>query len=201
MLTGNSTFMEEDDFLNGLPANLNRVLTGFIESSKDVFEKDLVSVVLYGSTAEGKTRAVSDVNIVIVLKAFDQDKANAFCEPLRKAQVAVELKAMFLLESEVDSALNAFAVKFADILRRRRILYGEDPFAGATILRAAYIIRLKQTLLNLTLRLRESYISRGTREEQIVRTIEESAGPLRSCAAALLELQHIKVGTPKEALR
>jgi hypothetical protein len=60
---------------------------------------------------------------------------------------------------------------------------------------------LKQTLLNLILRLRESYISRGLREEQIVATIADAAGPLRSCAATLLELEDATAPSAKEALQ
>jgi hypothetical protein len=107
---------------------------------------------------------------------------------------------MFLLESEIRPAMESFAVKFADILRRRRVLYGDDPFVGISVSRSDSIVRLKQTLLNLTLRLREAYIAHGMREEQLVAMIADMAGPLRSCAATLLELEGKSVESPKEAL-
>jgi hypothetical protein len=72
---------------------------------------------------------------------------------------------MFLLATEVPAAMEAFAAKFADVLRRRRVLFGDDPFAGRTIPRAAEIARLRQVLLNLILRLRAAYVSDGDREE------------------------------------
>jgi hypothetical protein len=81
------------------------------------------------------------------------------------------------------------------------VLYGDDPFVGISILRVDSIFRLKQTLLNLTLRLREAYIARGLREEQLVAMIADMAGPLRACAATLLELEGTPVGSPKEALQ
>ena len=59
---------------------------------------------------------------------------------------------------------------------------------------------MKQTLLNLILRLRESYISRGLREEQLVAIIADAAGPLRSCAATLLELEGGTAPSAKNAL-
>jgi hypothetical protein len=107
---------------------------------------------------------------------------------------------MFLLEGELDAALHSFAVKFSDILRRRLVIYGDDPFAGVSISRADAVIRLKQTLLNQVLRLREAYVSRGSREEQLVATIADAAGPLRASAAALLELEGTPVTSGKEAL-
>jgi hypothetical protein len=55
-------------------------------------------------------------------------------------------------------------------------------------------------LLNLTLRLREAYIARSLREEQLAAVIADAAGPLRSCASTLLELEGRPATTPKEAL-
>lgn len=183
-----------------LPAKVDSVLTEFVNSTKEAFEGDLRSIVLYGSGAEGKLRPTSDVNVIVILARFDQNKANQLREPLRLAQAAINLKAMFLLEEEVQPASQAFAVKFADIKRRRRVLYGDDPFAVMSVSRVDSIFRLKQTLLNLILRLRESYISRGLREEQLVATIADAAGPLRSCAATLLELEGLTAPSSKEAL-
>lgn len=188
------------EFIATLPPNVASVLSAFINKAQEAFGDQLKSVVLYGSGAEGKLRPTSDVNLLLVLSSFDQPKVDQLREPLRLAEAAIGLRTMFLLESEVQGAIEAFAVKFADIIRRHRILFGEDPFAGISVSRADSIVRLKQTLLNLTLRLREAYVVRGLREEQLVATIADTAGPLRSCAATLLELEGTKSGSPKEAL-
>src|SRR5438067_4499680 len=183
-----------------LPTNVRRVLTEFVAAARNAFSDDLRAVVLYGSAAEGKLRASSDVNLLLVLSQFDREQADQLREPWRASHAAIRLTAMLLLEMEVPAAMEAFAVKFADITRRRIILYGADPFAGVAISRSAFITRLKQTLLNLTLRWREAYISRSLREEQIIATIADAAGPLRACASALLELEGQRTESPKEAL-
>ncbi len=179
----------DTEFITTLMPNVDRALTEFVGEARRAFDTDLRAVVLYGSGAEGKLRVTSDVNVLLVLSAFEQNKADQLREPLRLAQAAIRLRTMFLLEPELQPAIAAFAVKFADIIRRRRVLYGDDPFAGLSISRGDAIVRLKQTLLNLTLRLREAYIARSLREEQLVAMIADMAGPLRSCAAALLELE------------
>jgi predicted nucleotidyltransferase len=184
-----------------LPPKVDSALTDFVNATQKAFETDLRSIVLYGSGAEGKLRPTSDVNLVVIVSRFNQTKADQLREPLRLAQAAIKLKAMFLLEEELHPASQAFAVKFADIQRRRRVLYGDDPFASISVAREDAIFRLKQTLLNLTLRLRESYISRGLREEQLAATVADAAGPLRSCAATLLELEGASAPSPKEALQ
>ena len=190
-----------DEAANDLPPNVDRVLTEFVAETRNSFGEDLRAVVLFGSGAEGKLRPTSDVNLLVVLSAFDQEKADKLREPFRMAQAAIQLRSMFLLESELQPAMKAFAVKFGDILRRRRVLYGEDPFKGLSVSRDDSIVRLKQTLLNLMLRLREMYIERGLREEQLAVVIADMAGPLRSCAATLLELEGKPAKSAKEALQ
>lgn len=185
---------------NDLPAEVQLSINAFVESAKAAFESDLVSVVIYGSAAEGRLRATSDVNILLVLKQFDQTHADRLREPLRIAHAAVQLNAMFLLESEVPAAMEAFAVKFADIVARHRILFGRDPFANLNLPRDALIRRLRQILLNLQLRLRERYVLVSLREEQLALVIADAAGPLRSSAASLLQLEGQPALAPKEAL-
>lgn len=183
-----------------LPTNVSTTLSTFIAAAKKAFGDHLLSVVLYGSGAEGKLRPTSDVNLILVLSAFDRGLADQLREPLRLAQAAIKLRVMFLLEGELKPASQAFAVKFADITRRRLILYGEDPFISISVSRDDAISILKQRLLNLTLRLREAYIARSLREEQLAAVIADAAGPLRSCASTLLELEGRPSTSPKAAL-
>jgi predicted nucleotidyltransferase len=183
-----------------LPEAVDRVLADLVKVMRSSLGPDLQSIVLYGSAAEGRLRPTSDVNVIIVLAAFDPAKIDALREPLRTAQAAVQLSTMVLLESEIAAAVDAFAVKFADVLHRRRVLFGTDPFAGVTLSRSAEISRLKQVLLNLTLRLRQRYLVRSLRDEQAAGVVADTAGPVRACAATLLELQGKPAAAPKEAL-
>ena len=183
-----------------LPQNVASVLTEFVNAAKEAFGTDLRSVVLYGSGAEGKLRPTSDINLILVLSAFNQQQADQIREPLRISKAAINLRAMFLLDSELRPATEAFAVKFGDIARRRLVLFGEDPFASVSVSRDDAVFRLKQTLLNLTLRMREAYVARSLREEQLSALIADVAGPLRSCASTLLELEGKPAASAKEAL-
>ena len=116
--------------------------------------------------------------MLLVLKTFKQSSADRLREPMRLAHAAVQLNAMFLLEAEVHAAMDAFAVKFADISARHRVLFGTDPFAGLRPPRDSLVRRLKQVLLNLQLRLRERYVLVSLREEQLAIVI------------ALIEITH-----------
>jgi len=106
---------------------------------------------------------------------------------------------MFLLKEEIPAAARSFASKFADILRRRVILHGDDPFSSISIPREIQLLELKQQLLNQILRLRASYVSRSLREEQLNLVVASAIGPLRSSAAALLELQGTAAASSQQA--
>ena len=185
---------------NALPPQVEQSINTFVDAAKTAFGSDLVSIIMYGSAAEGRLRATSDVNTLLVLKRFDQAHADAMREPLRLAHATIQMNTMFLLETELPTAMEAFAVKFADIAARHRVLFGTDPFAAVEPSRDALVRRLKQVLMNLQLRLRERYVLLSLREEQLALVIAEAAGPLRSSAASLLHLEGQAVLAPKEAL-
>lgn len=184
----------------GLPQNIKDSLETITNAAKNSFGSDLVSVVLYGSAAEGRVRASSDVNLLIILKRFEKAGVDQIREPFRTAHVAVQMDIMFILESEIDQASEAFAVKFADIFSRNCILYGSNPFTSRSIPREAAIRRLRQIILNLRMRLRERYALVSLREEQLAPIIADFSGPLRACAASILKLEGGTPASPKEAL-
>jgi predicted nucleotidyltransferase len=190
----------EPERLEDLPALVAAVVGDFVDAARAAFGDALRSVVLFGSAAEGRLRSTSDVNLILVLAAFAADAADRLREPLRVGRAAARLNVMFLLEDEVEAAGRAFAAKFADVKKRRRVLFGRDPFASLTIPRTAEIARLKQVLLNLVLRLRGFYVERGLREEQLARVAADAAGPLRVAAATILELEGRPAASPKAAL-
>jgi predicted nucleotidyltransferase len=184
----------------GLPVPVEIVLNDLIAAAGSSFGADLRSVVLFGSGAEGRLRATSDVNLLFILRRFDKDHVDPFRDPLRTAYAAARTEVMFVLDSELEAALQAFAMKFGDIVRRHRLLYGEDLMAGLAPSREARIERLKQVLLNLAMRLRRQYAVTSLREEQLAVVIADAAGPLRTAAAGLLELEGRPAASPKEAL-
>jgi hypothetical protein len=186
--------------LSDLPREVAICLNDFVTAASAALGKDLVAIVLYGSAAEGRMRATSDVNVVIVLQRFDASALAALQGPLRIAHAAIELKAMFLCADEIQAASEAFAVKFDDILHRHRVLYGANPLTGLTISRAAQVRRLRQVLLNLVLRLRHDFVLISGRAEQAERAVADAIGPLRAAAATLGSLAGHSHANPKAAL-
>ncbi len=183
-----------------LPEDIQRHLELFVAAAQSAFGADLAAAVLFGSAADGQLRATSDVNLLLLLKRFTPAAADALRGPLRLAHAAIDLQVMFLQENELAPAADAFAVKFADIVARHQVLLGSDPFASLRTSRDAVLRRLRQVLLNQQLRMRERYMLLSLNEEQLAGAIADAAGPLRSAAASLAQLEGRSAQPGKQAL-
>lgn len=186
--------------MDGLPQDVSQGIEAFVDEAKRALGEDLVSAVLFGSAAEGRMRATSDVNLILVLARFAPERIDRLREAFRLAHATIRLEAMLILEEEIGPASEAFAVKFGDIRERHRVLHGRDLFAGIRPSREATVHRLKQILLNFILRTRERYLLVSLREEQLAPLVADAAGPLRSAAEILLELEGRPAASPREAL-
>jgi len=187
------------DDLN-LPQDVAQGLAEFVEAAQSALGPDLVSAVLFGSAAEGRMRATSDVNVILVLAHFDPARIDALRAPLQLAHAVIGLSAMLILEAELPAAADAFAVKFSDVKARHKILAGKDLFPGLAPSRRAQLDRLQQILLNFILRTRERYALVRLHEEQYAKLVADAAGPLRSAAALIMALQGRPAAAPKAAL-
>jgi predicted nucleotidyltransferase len=182
-----------------LPPEIKQGLDEFLDASQQAFGNELISVVLFGSAAEGRLRTVSDVNLLLILKRFDRSRADLIRDPFRTAHAVMRLDVMFLLETEIAPVMDAFAVKFSDILIRRRVLFGPDPFVDLVIPQEAIRRRTIQVLLNLILRMRERYALVSLREEQLAHVLADMTSPLRACSASILNLEGKHALSPREA--
>lgn len=185
---------------HALPLDVSQSLTEFVEAARQALGDDFVSAILFGSAAEGRLRATSDVNLMLVLASFDPARVDALREPLRTAHAVIRLEAMLIREVELADAAEAFAVKFADIAVRHRVLAGKDVLAGLRPSREATRQRLRQILLNFVLRTRERYAITSLREEQLAVAVADCAAPLRAAAEIILQLEGRPAESPKAAL-
>jgi hypothetical protein len=181
-------------------ATVEPVLAELTEAARGAFGTGLVAVVLFGSAAEDRLRASSDVNLMILLERVEQAALDAFREPLRAAHAAIRAEVMILSRAELQAAARLFPVKYSDMRARHRVLAGTDPFERLEIPADDLRRQTREILMNTALRLRERYVRLSIRAEQLVPVVADAAGPLRSAAAALARLEGLKVSSPREAL-
>jgi predicted nucleotidyltransferase len=183
---------------NDLPGDVADALGEFKSRTLEAFGDALRSLLLFGSAAEGRLRATSDVNVLLVFSRIPLERVEAWRADVEILVAAVDLKPLVLLDDELAAAADAFAVKYFDILHRRRVLHGADPFAALTIDAGALRRRVAQVLLNLSMRLRHSLLLHN--DYARTRSLVDAIGPLRASAVALQELTGQAPMAPREAL-
>lgn len=185
----------------GLPPAVTQALTEFMAAAVTAFGvEDLIAAVLFGSAAEGRLRPTSDVNLLLVLRRFRGEAAQAIESQLNFARAAVRLRVIFILESELGAAADLFAQRVNDIVNRHEVIWGADPFALLQITPESLRARTAQVLLNLEIRLRERVAANWSREDQLATILADTIGSVRSCAANVLELEGGPADSPKHAL-
>lgn len=183
-----------------VPDTVKQTLGTFVPALRKALGPSLQSVVLFGSAAEGRMRPHSDVNLMIVLEQADPEALQRLSMDYRAAHAAARVSCMFIRRDEVPAALKSFAVKFEDIAHRRQILLGSDPFAGLALAPEDVRRRVREDLLNLSLRLRERYAFHSATMEQYETVILEASSAVRAAAVALLTLGGGPRLPPREAL-
>lgn len=59
-----------------MPTSVKNIVTNFANDMKDIFKKDLSSVVLYGSYARGDYNENSDVDVMVLVKTQEENISN-----------------------------------------------------------------------------------------------------------------------------
>lgn len=119
--------------LEDLPVAAREVLEEFLDTLSQFLGRRLQCALLFGSAAEGRLRPTSDLNVLVMADRFLQADLEALQPPLLTGRAAAGLTVLFLEQAEFVDACEAFAMKFADIKVRHRMLIGANPFAEVAI--------------------------------------------------------------------
>ncbi|MSV29264.1 MAG: nucleotidyltransferase domain-containing protein [Bryobacterales bacterium] len=136
--------------------NIQRLLTEVVEKLKKTHGDALVSVVLYGSAAEGDHHAgYSDINLLCVLRQVTPLELAA-AEPVFKWwREKGNPSPLLLSRHELETSMDCFPIEFHDIKSQNRILFGEDVVSGLAVEYRYHRSQVEHELRAKQLRLRQ----------------------------------------------
>ena len=170
--------------------DVNQQVASWSDGFASALGDSLQSVVLYGGLAKGEFMPEhSDVNVLIVLRTIDVQVLDRAAPLVRQGGFEFGLTAMLLTETDLRDSAAVFPIKFLDMQRRHKVLWGEDPLAKLTVTRDHLRLRCDQELRNLSLRLRQQYIQRTDRSELLQATLNRAVSSLLVNLGVLLELK------------
>jgi len=139
-----------------LPDKLKGRLQIFIESLKNIYQQDLISLVLYGSAASGEfVNKHSNLNILVVLKNTDPENLKKASRIINKF---VMLNALFLTENYIESSTDVFPIEFLDMKENYFLLYGKDILKNININTGNLRFQCEQELKVKLINLRQAYL-------------------------------------------
>ena len=187
----------ESDKLNHLPSKSREAALGFAEKLQKTFDKNLSSVILFGSASgaefmEGK----SDINILITLEkscAADLNKIIDIAKEFIKKGLAIPL---VFEKGHIASSLDTFPIEFSDMRQRHVLLYGADPLEQAQIETRNLRYQCERELKSIVVNLRRGYLQAGGKKENIRSLLE---GSLSSVLAACRGMLYLAGKTPSDS--
>jgi len=106
---------------------MKSVLDQIVERLKTALEGHLVSVVLYGSAANGEQeKGFSDFNVLCVLNEITPRELARVSPVFRWWRGLGNPAPLLLTRREFETSSDCFAIEYHDLRDRHRILYGED---------------------------------------------------------------------------
>jgi hypothetical protein len=122
----------------------------------------LRSIVLYGSAAAGEHIAKrSDYNVLVLVDSLSLEKLRAAAAVTQAWGEAGNPPPMTLTTREWRGSADIFAMEYADILERHKILYGESPFEGIRVDLRDLRLQLEHEAMGKLLRLRQGVLASG----------------------------------------
>src|ERR1051325_9869094 len=145
-----------------LDEKIERTLSDATELVRGLYGEHLVALGLYGSAAGSDyVDGISDINLVIVLKAVEHAHVQALRPHLggwRKQRIATPL---LLDRPFLEDAADVFPMELLDIQAQHRILYGENVFASLAVSDANLRYQCEHEARGKLLRLRQLYLEIG----------------------------------------
>jgi hypothetical protein len=134
----------------------DKVLNQLVEKLQKAFGDRLVSVVLYGSAADGDHQAkYSDFNVLCVLSTITPRELGESTEIFRWWRELGSPSPLLLTEHEVATSTDCFAIEFLDMQHRHRLLHGKDVVSPLVVDRSFYRAQVEHDLRAKLLRLRQ----------------------------------------------
>ncbi len=134
----------------------DKVLNQLVEKLQKAFGERLVSVVLYGSAADGDHHAkYSDFNVLCVLTKITPRELGESTEIFGWWREQGSPSPLLLSEHEVATSTDCFAIEFLDIQHQHRLLHGKDVVSSLVVDRSFYRAQVEHDLRAKLLRLRQ----------------------------------------------
>jgi hypothetical protein len=161
----------------------------------------LRSVVLYGSAAGGEhIPKRSDYNVLVIAQSLPAERLRAAAAVGAAWSASGSPPPMTLTLEEWRASSDIFAMEYADILERHKILYGDSPFGGISVSRGDLRLQVEREAMGKLLQFRQGVLAAGNDGKKQLQLLEASLSTLMVIFRAVARLGGDTPSADNEAL-
>jgi predicted nucleotidyltransferase len=140
----------------------------FVEKLRAAAGENLVSIVLYGSAAEGEFHPeYSDLNTLCVLRDASFASLSKIASVVEWWRGKKHHPPLVLTETDLRTSADVFSIEFVDMKTRNRVLYGEDVLRNLDVPMHLHRSQLEYELREKLFLLRQHLLVAGNNEKEL----------------------------------
>src|SRR2546426_12717716 len=145
-----------------------KLLSEFVEKMRTAAGENLISMILYGSAAEGEFHPeYSDLNLLCVLRDTSFASLSKIASAVEWWRKKKYHPPLVLTPQELKDTADVFSIEFVDMKQRHRVLYGEDVLRDLDVPVHLHRSQLEYELREKLFLLRQHILVAGTREKRL----------------------------------
>jgi len=184
-----------------IPKDPKEIFNEITKDYQNIYGKDLVSIILYGSAASGNyIPKKSDINFLIVLteEGINQlKKAFKTVEKWYKRKVSIPL---FLTKSYISTSLDSFPIEFLNMQNSYQLVFGKDVLKELSFNKNHLRLQCERELKGKLLQLRQVFLESKGKTKNLKFIVENSLTAFVSIFKALLYLKDKDVPAEKRKI-
>ena len=97
-----------------------------IEIIKQTVKQDIISIILFGSAATGHLKKESDIDILIIVKEYNEPVCKEYWKQIKKEgyqMLGIPIDSIFAEEKALDDITSSF---YLDVIADGKVIYGKD---------------------------------------------------------------------------
>lgn len=145
-----------------------KIVSEFVEKIRAAAGANLVSVILYGSGADGEFHPeYSDLNLLCVVRDASFGSLNKIAEVVEWWRGKKHHPPLVLTLSELNASADTFSIEFVDMKQRHRVVFGEDVLNSLNVPMHVHRCQLEYELREKLFLLRQHLLVAGSDEKQL----------------------------------
>lgn len=164
-------------------------LDGLVTQLRAAFGAELRTVAVYGSAAAGEHNPkTSDTNVLVIVDSLAPERLAAVSAAIAAWTEAGNSAPLLLTTQEWRSSADIFAMEYADILQRHRLLHGALP-DGVRVDTKFLRLQLEHEAMGTLLQLRRGTLASGGDGKAVLELLERSASQMMALFRAVVRLR------------